>query len=447
MTNTKSYKKQIHHLAWPMILSAISFPLLGIVDTTILGHLDSPVYLGAVSIGAAAVNMLMWLFGFLRMATTGLIARSTGEDDTSSTQQHLLRAVYLSLFIGALLVILQPLIKPLMLKLLADTGETVPLAGTYLSIRLWALPASLLILVIVGYLVAVGRVRAVLVLTLISQVGNMVLDYIFVMHLHMYVDGVAWGSLISEYAACMYGAFVMRNVLSDALQKHSLKSVVRNLTALKQLLSINRDIFIRTVCLMYVFGFVTRQSANQGDLVLAANAVLLNFFYLASYGLDGYAHAIESLSGRLYGARRWSDLRRAITDVFQIAFTLSLGVTLIYAVLGTTFIEWMNKLPEVRSLANSYLIWLIINPLLAVASFVYDGICVGMTLSNTMRNSMVYATLFGFIPLWWLLKTLAPDAHINHYLWMAFSVFFVIRGISIHLAFRKRMQQLQAVAA
>ena len=430
-----------------MILSAISFPLLGIVDTTILGHLDSPVYLGAVSIGAAAVNMLMWLFGFLRMATTGLIARATGENDNSMTQQHLLRAIYLSLFIGALLVILQPLIKPMMLHLLADTGETVPLAGTYLSIRLWALPASLLILVMVGYLVAVGRVRAVLMLTLISQVGNMLLDYIFVMHLHMYVDGVAWGSLISEYAACIYGIWVMRHVLSEAIQQHRLSAIVRNLVALKQLLSINRDIFIRTLCLMFVFGFITRQSAHQGDLILAANAVLLNFFYLASYGLDGYAHAIESLSGRLYGARRWADLRRAIRDVFQIAVTLSLGVTLIYALLGPTFIEWMNKLPEVRSLATGYLIWLIINPLLAVASFVYDGICVGMTLSNTMRNSMLYATLFGFIPVWWLLNLLAPVEHQNHYLWLAFSIFFVIRGLSIHFAFKKRLQQLQAIPA
>ena len=428
-----------------MILSAISFPLLGIVDTTILGHLDSPVYLGAVNIGASAVNMLMWLFGFLRMATTGLIARSTGADDTAMTQQHLLRAVYLSLSIGALILLLQPLLKPLMLTLLADTGETVPLAGIYLGIRLWALPASLLILVFVGYLVAIGQVRAVLMLTLISQVGNMILDYVFVVHFHMYVDGVAWGSLISEYAACIYGVLVIRGTLAAAISRFKVGEIMRNLAALKQLLYINRDIFIRTLCLMFVFGFVTRQSAHQGDLILAANAVLLNFFYLASYGLDGYAHAIESLSGRLYGAHRWLDLKRAIKDVFHIAFTLALIVTGVYALLGVTFIEWMNKLPEVRNLASTYLIWLIINPLLAVASFVYDGICVGMTLSATMRNSMVYATLFGFIPTWLLLNQFGPADSTNHYLWLSFSVFFIIRGISIHFAFRQRLQQLQAI--
>jgi len=392
------------------------------------------------------VNMLMWLFGFLRMATTGLIARSSGADDFSMTQQHLLRAIYLSVFIGVLLLILQPLIKPLMLTLLADEGETVPLAGVYLGIRLWALPASLLILVFVGYLVAIGQMRAVLVLTLISQVGNMILDYVFVIHLHMYVDGVAWGSLISEYAACIYGFYVIRGILGQALQQQRTAEVVANFAAIKQLFSINCDIFIRTLCLMFVFGFITRQSAHQGDLILAANAVLLNFFYLASYGLDGYAHAIESLSGRFFGAQRWHDLRRVITDVFHIALALALGVTLVYALLGTTFIEWMNKLPEVRSLANSYLIWLIINPLLAVASFVYDGICVGMTLSATMRNSMLYATLFGFIPVWFLLTWLAPSEYSNHYLWLAFSVFFVIRGLSIHFAFRQRLQQLQSLS-
>ncbi len=437
ITELIPHQKQIHQLAIPMVISSISVPLLGIVDTAILGHLASPVYLAAVNIGVMAINMLMWGLGFLRMSTTGLVAQSHGVDEAAATH-HVFRAMALAGLLGGLLVATQQLVIPALLWLLADGGEAAVLADVYLGIRIWSAPAQLLLFVMYGYFLATKQTRKVLYLTLVNQVGNMVLDYVLVIHWGWHVDGVAWGSVVSEYLALLLGAYwLVRDLRSRPIQSPATSWL--DLSQFRSLLQLNRDVFIRTLCLMAVFAFITKQSAKQGELVLAVNAVLLNFFYFTSYALDGYAHAIEAISGHFYGQKKWHALQTATRSVFIIAIIVALLLAAIFTVFGTQIIHALTHLESVRNGSQTYLWWVSLLPLVACFSFVYDGLCVGLTAGQVMRNSMLFATLCVFLPCWYLARWLLGDAvDTNHVLWGSFWVFFVARSLAIHRSVKQQ---------
>jgi len=430
----KSHYREIFAIAGPMIASALSVPLLGVVDTAILGHLESPVYLGAITIGVTAFNLLLWGLGFLRMSTTGLVAQAYGRDDLAAVARHLTLALALASALAVLLMALAPFwTDPLLHWFASDQPRLQSLAKTYLIWRLWSLPASLWLFVIMAYFLATQRAYRVLQLMLVSQVGNMLLDYFFVMHWHWKIEGVAAGSVISEYLALLLGLWhVQRSGVFKALPADFRRQWARHRKAFRQLLVFNRDIFIRTLCLMLVFAFFTRQSASQGEVILAANAVLLNFFYLASYGLDGFAHAVESLAGRYYGKGDYKALRQVIRDVFVVSWLVAGILSVAYWMAGEWLIAVLTDLPMVRLASMQYLQWVVLLPVVAVASFVYDGLCVATLQTRVMRNSMVIATLLCFLPLWWALRPLGNDG-----LWLAFLGFFVVRGLAIHWYFRR----------
>ncbi len=421
-----------------MVISSISVPLLGIVDTAILGHLDSPRYLAAINVGVMAINMLLWGFGFLRMSTTGLVAQSFGGDQTE-TGNHLLRALATALTLGMVLVVLQGWVIPALLWLLAEGGDAAELASTYLSIRIWSTPAQLLLFVMYGYFLAINQTHKVLLLTLVNQIGNMALDYILVVHWSMDVDGVAWGSVVSEYAALLLGLYWLTGQLKVALISQSVSNRWFNIDKLKSLFQLNRDVFIRTLCLMAVFGFITKQSAKQGELILAVNAVLLNFFYFASYALDGYAHAIEAISGQYYGQKNWVALKSSTRSVFIIAFTVAAILALVFILFDSQIVSALTDLDAIKEGTQTYLLWVSCLPLVACFSFVYDGLCVGLTAGKVMRNSMLVATLFVFLPFWYLSQWLfGQSIDTNHLLWAAFWAFFIARSVSIHLSFKHK---------
>lgn len=427
----RPYSKEIHAIALPMMLSAISLPLLGMVDTAILGHLESEKYLAAINIGNMAVNMLLWGLSFFRMSTTGLVAQSFGLGQQRQTAEHLARAFYLVMILAVLLLLSMPLLISLQLLLLANGGEVENLAQDYLQVRYFSLPAALSLFVINGYLLATNQARKVLYLTLICQLSNMILDYVLVFHFHLGVVGVAWGSLIAELLACTTGLYW--------LWKAQALTAINNLHALlKQqrpwlnFFQLNFDIFIRTVCLIVVFSYLTKQSAYQGSLILACNAVLLNFFYLASYALDGYAHAVESLSGRLLGSGKIKALQTMLKSAFKLSLYASLLIFILFLLGGSSLIDLLTALPEVRTTAKQHLLWLVILPLIAMPSFVYDGLCVGTTQSKVMRNAMLMAIMLGFLPVWHLFKAFFPDhPQLNHALWFSFLCFFAVRGIAM----------------
>lgn len=427
-----SYRQAIHAIALPMMLSAVSLPLLGMVDTAILGHLDSDQYLAAINVGNMAVNMLLWGLSFFRMSTTGLVAQSFGLGQQGQTAEHLLRAFCLAMILAALLLLSMSGLIDLQLLLLANGGVVENLAKNYLQIRYFGLPAALSLFVINGYLLATNQARRVLYLTLICQLSNMVLDYVLVFHFQLNVVGVAWGSLIAEWLSCAVGIYWLWQNQAFATGNGLQKILLRQREHWLNFFKLNFDLFIRTICLIVVFSYLTKQSAEQGQLILACNAVLLNFFYLASYALDGYAHAVESLSGRLLGSGKTKELKAMLKTSFKLSCYASLLIFMLFLLGGSALIDLLTTLPEVRTTAKQYLPWLVVLPLVAMPSFIYDGLCVGTTQSKTMRNAMLMAMLFGFLPIWHLFKALFPDSlYLNHALWFSFLCFFAIRGIAM----------------
>lgn len=420
-----------------MMAASVSVPLLGVVDTAILGHLDSPEYLAAVNIGVTAMNMLIWGFGFLRMSTVGLVAQAAGRGDSRLTAHHLARALTVALALGVLVVLSQFLWLPGLLWLLSDGGTSEALARDYLVIRLWSVPFHLLLFVINGYFLAVDRARLVMYLMLISQVGNMLLDYLLVMVFHLDVRGVAWGSLISQAVAALVGIGWLLN--KDYLTSELWRSRRQwwQKSQLRALFSLNGDVFIRTLCLMAVFALMTRFSAEQGALILATNAVLLNFFYLTSYALDGYAHAIESISGRLYGQRDWQSLNLAVASVFKISAGVAVVMSVLFIISGQSVVSILTDLSTVRATASEYLWWVYILPVAAMLGFVYDGLCVGITASKIMRNAMLVATLLVFLPAWYISGLWFEQVADNHRLWASFILFFIFRGVMMHVLYKR----------
>jgi MATE family multidrug resistance protein len=427
---TDSYQR-IFAIAVPMILSAISIPMLGIVDTAILGHLDSPVYLASINIGATIFNVLFWGFGFLKMTTTGLVAQALGENNPDKINRQLSLSLLIALSISLILVVFSPWIGEFAVNLAGEGGESSRLAQKYFSIRILSAPATLILYVMFGYFLAIQETRKVLALMLVNQVGNMILDYVFVMRFHWGVAGVAYGSIISEYAALALGALYLLKGKYSIPKFFEFKDWLLNEANIKQFFSLNRDIFIRTLALMAVFAMMTKGSARLGELALAANAVLLNFFYLMSYGLDGFAHAVESLCGKSFGAKNEKELSSILRRVFMISFVIAVLFTLLYLLYGDGIVSLLTSLPAVRDYSSDYMIWLIIVPIVAMPSFVYDGLFVAVTEAKIMRNSMVIATVFCYIPLWYLLRP-----YDNHGLWMAFLGFFVVRTSVIYFYYR-----------
>ncbi len=436
------YFKQIHRIALPMMAASVSVPLLGVVDTAILGHLDTADYLAAVNIGVTAMNMLIWGFGFLRMSTVGLVAQASGAGDGALSRAHLARALTVAVLLGLVVVLSQWLWLPILLGFLADGGHSESLARDYLDIRLWSVPFHLILFVVNGYFLAVNQARRVLALTLISQVGNMALDYLLVMVFYLDVRGVAWGSLISQGLAAAVGVYWLFKSGHLSLGIWQQRRQWWQAGHLKALFSINRDVFIRTLCLMTVFALMTRFSAQQGDLILAVNAVLLNFFYLTSYALDGYAHAIESISGRLYGQKDWPALHTALISVFKVSAMVALGISILFVLTGSGVVALLTDLAAVRHAADSYLIWVYLLPLAAMLGFIYDGLCVGITAAQVMRNAMLVATLLAFLPAWYGSAVLLPTVNDNHRLWAAFTLFFIIRGLMMHYMVRQKHRWL-----
>lgn len=421
-----------------MMAASISVPLLGIVDTAILGHLDSPAYLAAVNVGSSAMNLLIWGFGFLRMSTVGLVAQADGANNKILRSEHLIRALTVALALGMLVVSTQRLWLPWLMALLADGSSSVALAQDYLDIRLWSVPFHLLLFVINGYFLAVGRVSRVLYLTLVGQLVNMLLNYLLVMVYHLDVRGVAWGSLISQCLAASMGIYWLLK------ERHLNLTQWVNVTSWWQrahlwaLFHLNKNVFIRTLCLMTVFALMTRFSAQQGTLTLAVNALLLNFFYLTSYALDGYAHAIESISGRLFGQRDWQALKMATTSVVKISWLVAVAISLLFWLSGEFIVNLLTDLHAVRRSAYDYLVWCYLLPIIAMLGFVYDGLCVGITASKVMRDAMLIATFLVFIPAWYGSGWLLPQANLeNHRLWAAFSLFFLARGLLMRSMYRR----------
>jgi MATE family multidrug resistance protein len=416
-------------IAAPMILSNISVPMLGMVDTGVMGHLDSSSYLGAVAIGGMIFTFIYMGMNFLRMGTTGIAAQSYGAGDNDGLRVALGQALIVSLAIALTILVLQIPIGRSAIAILGGDAETQQHAATYFSIRVWSAPGTLANYALIGWFLGLQNARVPLLIFLTINITNIVLDLLFVVVLGMDVDGVALASVIAEYSGLLVGgAFAI-----DALRSHAGHWPMQRLTRLaayKAFFSVNANLFVRTMALMFAFGFVTAQGARLGPAILAANAVLMNFQNLTSLGLDGLAHAAEAMVGKAVGQKDEAALQHTVRLTLKWSLIFATGFSLAYVVTGPLIIRILTDIPEVRATAMTYLPWLVISPLISVWCFLYDGVYVGMTRAREMRNIMLLSTFAVFLPVWYFSQSFG-----NHGLWFAFLVFLASRGIGMHLGY------------
>ncbi len=425
MTDTRPSHRHIWQLAWPMMLSNLSIPLLGAVDTAILGHLASPVYLGAVSLGASVLTLLFWSFGFLRMGTTSVAARATGAEDHDAIRLVLAQSLILAFGLALLIIAVGPWLIPTALHWMGASPEVAALAQSYGQIRLWGAPASLMNFALVGWFIGRQDTRRPLMILLTTNVLNILLDALLILGLGLNSDGAAWASVLAEYGGLALGLSLLKHHLSG-LRGELKTECLRQWSSYRTLLQVNRHLFVRTLCLLLVFAFFAAQGAQLGDQVLAANAVLLQFLMLTSYALDGFAHAAEALTGRAVGARQGA----AVQQTVRLTTLWALACAALISALFIGGAPWwpglFTSLEPVLALVREHYVWICLVPLVGVWGYQLDGVFLGSGHTAIMQYTVVGSALLVFLPLWWWLQPLG-----NHGLWLAFLAFNGARGLSL----------------
>jgi multidrug resistance protein, MATE family len=414
-------------MAGPIVLANISVPLLGAVDTAVIGHVGEVHYMGAVAIGAMLFNFIYHLFNCLRMGTTGPTAQARGAGDHAEVRMMLARALLLAAVVGAALVALQLPILGLALWAIDASPQVEHYAREYFLIRVWALPAVLGTYAIIGWMYGLRNVRTPLVILLFTNGMNIVLDLLFVFGFGMGVAGVAVASVIAEYAGLALGLACVGRTLRT-LPAGGVASPLLDAARLRRMLAINGDIVLRTLCVVSVSAVFMAKSAELGDLPLAANQVLHLFLVFTSFGLDGFAHAAETILGEAVGRKDPAGFLQGRRMVFLWAGVVGLLNMLVYAVFGTAFIALLTSIPEVRATAADYLWWPVLIPLVSVWAYMYDGVYLAATRTRIMRNTVV-AAFIGFLAV----VHVAMPLFGNSGLWAAVAAFLGVRGILLHL--------------
>ncbi|WP_211218160.1 MATE family efflux transporter [Marinobacter daepoensis] len=416
--------RRLWALAWPLMLTNLTVPLLGLVDTAVLGHLDSPEYLGAVAVGANLFSILYWTFGFMRMGTTGLSAQAWGKRDHFAQVALLLRSLLLATGIGLLLILFhQPLIR-LGLQLMNPSPDVAALAAEYASIRIWSAPAVLCQYTLVGWLIGTQFPRGPMVMLIIANGINIVLDVFFVTVLGWNSRGVALATVMAEYGAALIGFVIVLRRMPEgqALSRALFGHLADYLTILR----VNRYIMVRTVALLLVLAFFTAQGARQGDIILAANAVLITFLLVISNALDGFANAAEALIGEAVGQNSQRRFRLVFVSALRWSVWGALILTLAFVLGGRWLISLLTGIEEVRTTAWQYLPWLWLLPFASVWGFLFDGVFIGATRTREMQNTMLFSALAVFLPAWWFTTGWG-----NHGLWFALIALMLARAASM----------------
>ncbi|MDN3521255.1 MATE family efflux transporter [Halomonas ramblicola] len=427
-------RQRIWALAWPIILSNITVPLLGLVDTAVVGHLPDSRYLAGVTLGATLFGFLYWGFGFLRMGTTGLTSQALGREDDTAVRHLLGQSLLMAGAIGALLILFSRPLVALGLWLLDGSETASALAAEYAHIRILSAPAVLANYAILGWFLGQQNSRVTLSILVLTNAVNIALDLLFVVGLGMTSDGVAWATVIADYTALAFGLWLVTRQLR-LLEGRFLRDRLLALSAYAELFRVNANLFVRTLGLLFAMAFFTSRGAVQGDTVLAANAVLLQFIMLTSYALDGFAHAAEALTGRSVGRRRWDEFATTVRGAAGFSLATAAAASLAFALGGEALIALLTGLPEVRATAATYLPWMVVMPLIAVWSYLLDGVFIGATAIREMRNS-IFAGLAVYLPAWWLTQALLPQDLTNHGLWLAFTLFTLVRSATLAAYYR-----------
>lgn len=437
--------RRILGLALPNIITNITVPLLGMVDTAIMGHLSEE-GLGAIAIGASLFNLIYWNFGFLRMGTSGITAQAYGARRWDEAVKTLVRACTIALGIAMALIVLQWPIGLLVPVIFEGSDKVLAMALTYFQVRIWAAPATLGLYAIKGWFIGMQDSKTPMWIAIALNIVNIIFSLLFVLVFHWDIAGVALGTVVAQYSGLAMGIFFLRRKWKAEsgewkVESGKMKTIKDALhwEKMKRFFKVNGDIFLRTVCLSAVFTFITAAGSHISDEVLAVNNLLMQFFTLFSYIMDGFAYAGESLVGRYIGAREAKNLRSAVRLLIVWGLVLTVVFTGAYAVGGEWFLAIFTDQQAVIDAAGVYLFWALIVPVCGFAAFLFDGIFIGATASRSMRNAMFVATA-AFFAVYYGLKVLnAPLDTLtwNNILWTAFMVFLTLRGLLQWMRLRK----------
>ncbi len=458
----KKTDKQILDIAVPSIVSNITVPLLGLVDVAITGHLGAASYIGAIALGGMLFNIIYWIFGFIRMGTSGLTAQSLGRGDTENVIRMLARSIAIAFAIALALLVLQVPLRELGLLIMQPTEEVRLLTTTYYNICIWGAPATLGLFALTGWFIGMQNSKIPMMIAITQNVVNILVSLVLVFGLGMRVEGVASGTLIAQWCGFLMGCFLcwrnyfgknpiakdihpLRYYLYPTSNTHQPSPINPQPSTFnhqpspityKAFFSINRDIFLRTLCMVSVMMFFTSAGSWQGEVVLAVNTLLMQLYLLVSYIMDGFANAGEALSGKFYGAGDSDALRTTVRRIFLWGIITAAVFTVTYVTGGKPFLRLLTNEPSVVEASTSYVWWAYLVPFCSVAAFMWDGIFIGLTASRQMLQSMFVAAVTFFIVYFIATKYLG-----NHGLWLAFLCYMFVRGVVQTLLYPSTMKQ------
>lgn len=417
----------------PSIVSNITVPLLGMIDLAITGHLGNQSFIGAIAVGSMLFNIMYWMFGFLRMGTSGLTAQAFGESNKEKITETLYQGVTVSAAISLLLLVLSPLIFIGAMEFIAPSPEVRELVGKYFRICVAGIPASLLLFVLNGWYIGMQNTRIPMTIAISQNILNILASIFFVYGIGMKLEGIALGTVIAQWGGALASIWLLRKRYGEYIhQSNSFKKTVLN-SNLSQYLLVNRDIFFRTLCLIGIHFYFIAAGAKGGDTILAVNAVFMQFFTLYSYFIDGMAYAGEALVGKAVGARDKVGYAKTLRGLFILSGLLTLLFTLVYAFFNADLLTLFTDNEDVLKSSKDYLLWTLFFPICGMAAFIWDGVYIGATLPRYMLLS----TLLGIIVFFALYLSLSPMFE-NHALWLAFLSNLAVRGITLTM-FKERV--------
>lgn len=432
--------RDILRLAIPSIISNITVPLLGIVDVAIVGHIGDENYIGAIAIGSMIFNVIYWLFGFLRMGTSGFTSQAFGAGNTQATAYVLRKMLVLSFGVAAAFVLFQLPIRHLAFLLMGVNNDIHPLVATYYNIVVWGAPATLGLYVLTGWLVGMQNTRVPMWVSIAQNIINIAASALLVFAFHMGIAGVAIGTLVAQWAGFVMSLLSLRSgyakewhtTLSRAITKLQSHTEIFTIS----FFSANRDIFLRTLCLVSVNLFFTAAGSRQGAMMLSVNTLLMTFFTLFSYVMDGFAYAGEALAGRYFGARDTASLNRLAQRLMHWGMALSVAFSLIYLLAGEAILGLLTDKQPVVVAAADYRLWAVMVPLTGFAAFVFDGIFIGITSTRAMFMSCFVGAIAFFL----IYFSLFGEWH-NHALWLALNIYLALRGVVLAVVFMRGNKQ------
>ena len=418
-----THNREILQIALPSIVSNITVPLLGLIDAAIVGHLGAASYIGAIAVGGMLFNIIYWIFGFLRMGTSGMTSQAYGQKDEAETMRILARSMGVGMLIALALIILQYPIERIAFTLMKATPEVERLASLYFRICIWGAPAVLGLYSISGWCIGMQNSRFPMYVAITQNIVNILASLVLVYGFGMKIEGVAIGTLVAQYAGLLMAAWLWTSHFKRLLPYIQLQTLLAK-GAIRRFFQVNRDIFFRTLCLVAVTMYFTSAGAAQGEVILAVNTLLMHFFTFFSYIMDGFAYAGEALVGKHLGANDRPSLRQMVHQLFVWGIVLSLVFTLVYGIGGKVFLGLITNEQSVITASSAYFYWVLAIPLAGFAAFLYDGIFIGATATRWMLYAMSIATTAFFLIYYGFRGTMD-----NHALWLAFITYLALRGI------------------